>query len=98
MLVNSNPATIQTDVDMADEVYVEPLTLKLWLRSLKRKTLTLFYRLGRANWTECFNWFRKICALEGVKVIGSSIQTIKNVEDRDPLDSFMKTLNELSPS
>jgi carbamoyl-phosphate synthase large subunit len=37
VLVNSNPATIQTDIDMADEVYVEPLTQKLWPGSSRRK-------------------------------------------------------------
>lgn len=37
VLVNSNPATIMTDKDIADEVYIEPLTTGVLEKSLKRK-------------------------------------------------------------
>jgi len=98
VLVNSNPATIQTDVDMADEVYVEPLTPEIVAQIIeKEKPDAILPTMGGQTGLNVSTGLDKIGALEGVKVIGSSIQTIKNVEDRDLFDSFMKNLNEPVP-
>lgn len=98
VLVNSNPATIQTDVDMADEVYVEPLTPEIVAQIIKKeKPDAILPTMGGQTGLNVSTGLDKIGALEGVKVIGSSIQTIKNVEDRDLFDSFMKKLNEPVP-
>lgn len=45
VLVNSNPATIQTDMDMADTVYTEPLTPEIVSEIIKKKKLMQFYQL-----------------------------------------------------
>ena len=97
MLVSSNPATIQTDVDMADEVYVEPLTPEIVAQIIKENPDAILPTMGGQTELNVSTGLEKIGALEGVKVIGSSIQTIKNVEDRDLFDSFMKNLNEPVP-
>ena len=40
ILVNSNPATIMTDPDMADATYIEPITWQVWKKSSPRRGLT----------------------------------------------------------
>ncbi len=98
VLVNSNPATIQTDMDMADEVYVEPLTPEIVSKIIeKEKPDAILPTMGGQTGLNVATGLEEIRALEGVKVIGSSVQTIKNVEDRDLFDSFMKRLNEPVP-
>ncbi|PKL71650.1 MAG: carbamoyl-phosphate synthase large subunit, partial [Methanobacteriales archaeon HGW-Methanobacteriales-2] len=98
VLVNSNPATIQTDVDMADSVYVEPLTPEIVAQIIeKEKPDAVLPTMGGQTGLNVATGLEQIGALEGIKVIGSSVQTIKNVEDRDLFDSFMKKLNEPVP-
>ena len=98
VLVNSNPATIQTDMDMADSVYVEPLTPEIVAQIIrKEKPDAVLPTMGGQTGLNVATGLEKIGALEGVKVIGSSVQTIKNVEDRDLFDHFMKELNEPVP-
>ncbi|CDG64572.1 MAG: carbamoyl-phosphate synthase large subunit [Methanobacterium sp.] len=98
VLVNSNPATIQTDVDMADSVYVEPLTPEIVAKIIeKEKPDAILPTMGGQTGLNVATGLEEIGALEGIKVIGSSIQTIKNVEDRDLFDHFMKKLNEPVP-
>ena len=43
VLVNSNPATIMTDKDIADEVYIEPLTVKALEQIILKESLTVFF-------------------------------------------------------
>lgn len=98
VLVNSNPATIQTDMDMADSVYVEPLTPEIVAQIIrKEKPDAILPTMGGQTGLNVATGLEQIGALEGVKVIGSSVQTIKNVEDRDLFDHFMKELNEPVP-
>jgi carbamoyl-phosphate synthase large subunit len=44
ILINSNPATIMTDPDVADKTYVEPITLEVWKKFLKKKDLMQFFQ------------------------------------------------------
>ncbi|MDY9923401.1 carbamoyl-phosphate synthase large subunit [Methanobacterium sp.] len=98
VLVNSNPATIQTDMDMADSVYVEPLTPEIVAKIIaKEKPDAVLPTMGGQTGLNVATGLEEIGALEGIKVIGSSVQTIKNVEDRDLFDHFMKKLNEPVP-
>ncbi|HMK53981.1 MAG TPA: carbamoyl-phosphate synthase large subunit [Methanobacteriaceae archaeon] len=98
VLVNSNPATIQTDVDMADRVYVEPLTPEIVAKIIaKEKPDAVLPTMGGQTGLNVATGLEEIGALEGIKVIGSSVGTIRNVEDRDLFDSFMKQLNEPVP-
>ena len=98
VLVNSNPATIQTDIDMADRVYVEPLTPEIVAKIIaKEKPDAILPTMGGQTGLNVATGLEEIGALEGVKVIGSSIQTIANVEDRDLFGNFMMKLNEPIP-
>lgn len=98
ILVNSNPATIQTDMDMADRVYVEPLTPEIVAKIIeKEKPDAILPTMGGQTGLNVATGLEKIGALDGIKVIGSSVETIRNVEDRDLFDNFMKELNEPVP-
>ena len=98
VLVNSNPATIQTDMDMADRVYIEPLTPEIVAKIIEReKPDAILPTMGGQTGLNVATGLAEIGALEGVRVIGSSIETIRNVEDRDLFDSFMKKLDEPVP-
>ncbi len=98
VLVNSNPATIQTDIDMADRVYVEPLTPEIVAKIIEKENPdAILPTMGGQTGLNVATGLEQIGALKGLKVIGSSIETIRNVEDRDLFDSFMKRLNEPVP-
>lgn len=98
VLVNSNPATIQTDIDMADRVYVEPLTPEIVAQIIqKEKPDAILPTMGGQTGLNVATGLEEIGALEGVKVIGSSVQTIRNVEDRELFSEFMYQLNEPIP-
>jgi len=98
ILVNSNPATIQTDIDMADKVYVEPLTPDIVAQIIrKEKPDALLPTMGGQTGLNVATGLEKIGALDELKVIGSSIETIRNVEDRELFDNFMKELDEPVP-
>ena len=98
VLVNSNPATIQTDMDMADRVYVEPLTLEIVAKIIEKENVDgILPTMGGQTALNIATGLGENGALDGIKVLGSSVETIKNVEDRDLFDSFMKKLNEPTP-
>lgn len=98
VLVNSNPATIQTDIETADKVYVEPLTPEIVAKIIKKeKPDAILPTMGGQTGLNVATGLEKIGALDGVKVIGSSVQTIRNVEDRDLFGHFMLELNEPIP-
>ncbi len=98
VLVNSNPATIQTDIETADKVYVEPLTPEIVAKIIeKEKPDAILPTMGGQTGLNVATGLEKISALDGVKVIGSSVQTIRNVEDRDLFGHFMLELNEPIP-
>ncbi|AXV37190.1 MAG: carbamoyl phosphate synthase large subunit [Methanobacterium sp. BRmetb2] len=98
VLVNSNPATIQTDMDTADRVYVEPLTPEIVAKIIeKEKPDAVLPTMGGQTGLNVATGLAEIGALEGIKVIGSSVETIRNVEDRDLFGNFMMELNEPIP-
>jgi carbamoyl-phosphate synthase large subunit len=98
VLVNSNPATIQTDIDMADIVYVEPLTPEIVAKIIeKEKPDAILPTMGGQTGLNIATGLEKIGALEGIRVIGSTVQTIRNVEDRDLFGNFMMELEEPIP-
>lgn len=68
VLVNSNPATIQTDVDMADEVYVEPLTPEIVAQIIKKENPdAILPTMGGQTGLNVSTGLEKIGALEGVR-------------------------------
>ncbi|MCL2116315.1 MAG: carbamoyl-phosphate synthase large subunit [Methanobrevibacter sp.] len=98
VLINSNPATIQTDMDMADRIYVEPLTPEIVAKIIEKENVdAILPTMGGQTGLNIATGLEEIGALEGIKVIGSSIQTIKDVEDRDLFGNFMVRLNEPIP-
>ncbi len=98
VLINSNPATIQTDMDMADKVYVEPLTPEIVAKIIEKEQVdAILPTMGGQTGLNIATGLDEIGALDGIKVIGSPVQTIKDVEDRDLFGGFMNKLNEPIP-
>src|SRR5215469_9852032 len=96
ILVNSNPATIMTDPELADRTYVEPLTVEVLEAIIARErpdallptvggqtALNLAVDLGNAGVLEKY----------GVKLIGASIQAIKVAEDRQLFKDAMREID-----
>lgn len=98
VLVNSNPATIQTDMDMADTVYTEPLTPEIVSEIIKKENVdAILPTMGGQTGLNIATGLGDLSLLDGIKVLGSDIQTIKDVEDRDLFGHFMDKLNEPIP-
>ncbi len=98
VLVNSNPATIQTDIESADKVYVEPLTAEIVAKIIEKEQVdAILPTMGGQTGLNIAVDLEKIGALEGIKVLGSPVQTIKDVEDRDLFAEFMDRLEEPIP-
>ena len=98
VLVNSNPATIQTDMDMADTIYTEPLTAELVAQIIEKENIdAILPTMGGQTGLNIATELGKLGLLEGIKVIGSDVQTIADVEDRDLFANFMDRLNEPIP-
>lgn len=98
VLVNSNPATIQTDMDMADTVYTEPLTPEIVSEIIKKENVdAILPTMGGQTGLNIATGLGDLGLLDGIKVLGSDIQTIKDVEDRDLFGHFMNKLNEPIP-
>ncbi|MDD7664465.1 MAG: carbamoyl-phosphate synthase large subunit [Lachnospiraceae bacterium] len=96
-LVNSNPATIMTDKDIADEVYIEPLTLKS-LESIikKEKPDSILPTLGGQAGLNLGMELEESGFLkeQGVRLIGTTAQTIKKAEDRQEFKDTMEKIGE----
>ena len=85
VLVNSNPATIMTDKEIADEVYIEPLTAKVLEQIiLKEKPDSVLPTLGGQAGLNLGMELAESGFLEehGVKLIGTTAETIFKAEDR----------------
>ncbi|MBQ4435422.1 MAG: ATP-grasp domain-containing protein, partial [Clostridia bacterium] len=97
VLVNSNPATIMTDKHLADEIYLEPLTVETVARIIEKErpdgllaglggqtALTLAMQLSRFGVLEKY----------GVRLLGSPIEAIERAEDREKFRETMEALGE----
>lgn len=97
VLINSNPATIMTDKDIADKVYIEPLTVPV-VKSLiiKEKPDSILPTLGGQNALNIAMALADEGFLEqnNVRTIGTSTDTIKQAEDRLEFKNLMETINE----
>ena len=97
VLVNSNPATIMTDKDIADEVYIEPLTVKsLEQIILKEKPDSILPTLGGQAGLNLAMEIAETGFLEehNVKLIGTTALTIKKAEDRLEFKTAMEKIGE----
>ncbi len=97
VLINSNPATIMTDKDIADKVYIEPLTPEVVKKVIvKEKPDSVLPTLGGqaalniAMELEESGFLRE----HNVRLIGTSAQTIKKAEDRDEFKKTMEKIHE----
>lgn len=97
VLINSNPATIMTDEEVADKIYIEPLTIEFIEKIIEKERpdsilagmggqtgLNLAVELHDAGILDKYN----------VKVLGTSIESIKKGEDRDLFREVMKEINQ----
>ncbi len=92
ILVNSNPATIMTDPDMADATYIEPITWKMVERIIaKEKPDALLPTMGGQTALNCALDLAKHGVLEkyGVEMIGASREAIDMAEDREKFKQAM---------
>ena len=98
VLVNSNPATIQTDMGMADTVYTEPLTPEVVAKIIEEEQVdAILPTMGGQTGLNIATGLGDLGLLEGIKVLGSDVQTIKDVEDRDLFANLMEEINEEIP-
>ena len=97
VLVNSNPATIMTDKDIADEVYIEPLTVEALKQIiLKEKPDSILPTLGGQAGLNLAMEIAETGFLEehNVKLIGTTALTIKKAEDRLMFKETMEKIGE----
>jgi carbamoyl-phosphate synthase large subunit len=100
VLVNSNPATIMTDEEVADRVYIEPLTVEAVAAIIERERpdailptlggqtgLNLAVELAEAGVLERF----------GVRLLGTPLSSIRTAEDRDAFKKMLESIGEPVP-
>lgn len=97
VLINSNPATIMTDPDIADRVYVEPMTLTVLKRIIeKEKPDSILPNLGGQTGLNLAMELARSGYLEqaGVRLLGAKPDTIDRAEDRQLFKDTMEKLGE----
>ena len=101
VLVNSNPATIMTDEDVADRVYLEPLTVDAVERVIARERPdallpTLGGQTGLNLATELAN--AGVLDRYQVRLLGAGIETIRKAEDRQAFKKMLEDIGEPVPT
>ena len=97
VLVNSNPATIMTDKNIADRIYIEPLTLTTIKRIIdKERPDSILSGLGgQTGLTLCMQLARDgFLAKRNVRLLGSSSETIDKAEDRLLFKETMQSIGQ----
>src|SRR5881409_1212576 len=100
VLVNSNPATIMTDEEIADRVYLEPLTVESVERVIAReKPDALLPTLGGQTGLNLATELAAAGVLERhkVRLLGASIDTIRRAEDRQAFKQTLEDIGEPVP-
>jgi carbamoyl-phosphate synthase large subunit len=100
VLINSNPATIMTDTNMADKVYIEPINLEFVSQIIRQERpdgllptlggqtgLNMAVELARAG----------VLEQEGVRLLGTQLSAIERAEDRDQFRELMRELEQPVP-
>ncbi|MBC7328727.1 carbamoyl-phosphate synthase large subunit [bacterium] len=100
ILVNSNPATIMTDTEMADSVYIEPLTVEFLEKIIARERPdgllpTLGGQTGLNLATQLYE--EGILEKYGVQLLGTPITAIRDAEDREYFKRLMQRIGEPVP-
>ena len=97
ILVNSNPATIMTDKDIADKVYIEPLTVEVLEHIIEvEKPDSLLPNMGGQAGLNLGMELAESGFLEshGVKLLGTTAETIRNAEGRQEFKDMMERIGE----
>ena len=100
VLINSNPATIMTDESVADKVYIEPLNVETIEKIIQKEQPdgvigTLGGQTGLNLTVELYE--KGILQKYNVELLGTSVESIKNGEDRDRFRSLMIEIDEPIP-
>ncbi|SHE61486.1 carbamoyl-phosphate synthase large subunit [Seinonella peptonophila] len=100
VLVNSNPATIMTDTNMADKVYIEPLTVDFLTQIIRKEQPdgllpTLGGQTGLNLAVELAE--KGILERENVRLLGTDLRAITCAEDRDQFRTLMHEIHEPIP-
>ncbi|HEY0826734.1 MAG TPA: carbamoyl-phosphate synthase large subunit [Bacilli bacterium] len=100
VLINSNPATIMTDTNMADKVYIEPITLEFVSQIIRQERPdgllpTLGGQTGLNMAVELAR--HGVLERENVKLLGTQLSAIEQAEDRDLFKELMKKLDQPVP-
>ena len=97
LLVNSNPATIMTDINIADKVYIEPLNAETAKKIIiKEKPDSLLPTLGGQTGLNLAMELAEsgFLAEQGVKLLGTATEAIKMAEDRQAFKDTMESIGE----
>jgi carbamoyl-phosphate synthase large subunit len=100
VLINSNPATIMTDLEMADKVYIEPLNEEYAERVIAQERPDgLLPTLGGQTGLNLATRLAESGILDkyGVRLLGTSLQSIRMAEDREEFRALMKRIGEPVP-
>ena len=101
VLVNSNPATIMTDLDMADKVYVEPLTPEFVAQIIRQERPDgVLATLGGQTGLNLAVKLHEMGVLqeENVELLGTELSSIQQAEDREMFRALMNELGEPVPA
>lgn len=97
VLINSNPATIMTDKNMADKIYIEPLTVETVKKVIAiEKPDSILPNLGGQTGLNLAMELAEQGFLEenGVRLLGTNAEGIKNAEDRQAFKDMMESIGE----
>ena len=100
VLVNSNPATIMTDPDMAERVYIEPLVPEIIAKIIERERPDgIIAGIGGQTGLNITSELAEMGILEkyNVEVLGTSVKSIREAEDRDLFKKAMQRVGEPVP-
>ncbi|NLD57161.1 MAG: carbamoyl-phosphate synthase large subunit, partial [Methanomicrobiales archaeon] len=98
VLVNSNPATIQTDPEMADAIYIEPLRSEIIAKIIeKEKPDGILSGMGGQTGLNLTAELAERGALKDVEILGTPLEAIYKGEDRDKFRNLMLEIGEPVP-
>jgi carbamoyl-phosphate synthase large subunit len=100
VLVNSNPATIMTDSETADKIYIEPITLDFVKQIIEReKPDGILASLGGQTGLNMAVQLAADGIIDrmGIELLGTSLHSIKKAEDRELFKNTMQEINEKVP-
>ncbi|MCU0632804.1 MAG: carbamoyl-phosphate synthase large subunit [Methanolinea sp.] len=98
VLVNSNPATIQTDPETADEIYIEPIRAEIIEKIIeKERPDGILSGMGGQTGLNMTAELAERGALKGVEILGTPLEAIYQGEDREKFRSLMEQIEEPVP-